>query len=150
MFLLDTNVISELRKRSPDAHVVRWARAHAPSCLFISSITLMELETGVLRVERRDPVQGTALRNWLDRHVLKASAGRILAIDAVVAKRCAQLHIPDPRSERDALIAATALVHGMTVVTRNVTDFQHCGAALLNPWVSQLNEEPVGYAIIPR
>jgi predicted nucleic acid-binding protein len=151
MFLLDTNVISELRKRNADSHVVRWVKAHSPSCLFISAITLMELETGVLRVERRDPVQGALLRTWLDHQVSKAFTGRVLAVDAAVARRCARLHVPDPRSETDALIAATALVHGMTVVTRNVADFQHCKVSLLNPWVSQLNEEPAKYAAtLPR
>jgi predicted nucleic acid-binding protein len=149
MFLLDTNVISELRKRNADSHVVRWAKGHSPSCMFISAITLMELETGVLRIERRDRDQGALLRTWLDHHVSKAFAGRILAVDAIVARRCAQLHIPDPRSDTDALIAATALVHGMTVVTRNVADFQHCKVPLLNPWVSQLNEEPASYTTTP-
>ncbi|RMV26859.1 type II toxin-antitoxin system VapC family toxin [Pseudomonas syringae group genomosp. 3] len=141
MFLLDTNVVSELRKRNADANVLRWSRTQMASSLFISSITILELETGILRVERRDPTQGAALRMWLDHHVLKAFAGRILPIDTQVAKRCAQLHVPDPRSECDALIAATALVHGMTVVTRNTADFKSSGAALLNPWISQLNEE---------
>lgn len=150
MFLLDTNVVSELRKRSPDANVLRWSRSHMASSLFISSITLLELETGVLRVERRDPIQGAAFRTWLEHHVLKAFAGRILAVDTAVAKRCSQLHIPDPRSECDALIAATALVHGMTVVTRNTADFQPCNVALLNPWISQLNEEPASYSTAAR
>ncbi|WP_147482330.1 type II toxin-antitoxin system VapC family toxin, partial [Pseudomonas syringae] len=115
-----------------------------------SSITILELETGILRVERRDPTQGAALRMWLDHHVLKAFAGRILPIDTQVAKRCAQLHVPDSRSECDALIAATALVHGMTVVTRNTADFKSSGAALLNPWISQLNEETAYYSSASR
>ena len=150
MFLLDTNVVSELRKRSPDANVLKWSRSHMASSLFISSITLLELETGVLRVERRDPIQGAALRTWLEHHVLKAFAGRILAVDTAVAKRCAHLHIPYPRNECDALIAATALVHGMTVVTRNTADFQPCNVALLNPWISQLNEEPASDSTAAR
>ncbi|AAO55517.1 MULTISPECIES: type II toxin-antitoxin system VapC family toxin [Pseudomonas syringae group] len=150
MFLLDTNVVSELRKRNADANVLRWSRTQMASSLFISSITILELETGILRVERRDPTQGAALRMWLDHHVLKAFAGRILPIDTQVAKRCAQLHVPDPRSECDALIAATALVHGMTVVTRNTADFKSSGAALLNPWISQLNEETAYYSSASR
>ncbi|KPZ21648.1 MULTISPECIES: type II toxin-antitoxin system VapC family toxin [Pseudomonas syringae group] len=150
MFLLDTNVVSELRKRNADANVVRWSRTRMASSLFISSITILELETGILRIERRDPTQGAALRMWLDHHVLKAFAGRILPIDTQVAKRCAQLHVPDPRSECDALIAATALVHGMTVVTRNTADFKSSGAALLNPWISQLNEETAYYSSASR
>ncbi|RML16791.1 PIN domain protein [Pseudomonas syringae pv. maculicola] len=150
MFLLDTNVVSELRKRNADANVLRWSRTQMASSLFISSITILELETGILRVERRDPTQGAALRMWLDHHVLKAFAGRILPIDTQVAKRCAQLNVPDPRSECDALIAATALVHGMTVVTRNTADFKSSGAALLNPWISQLNEETAYYSSASR
>ncbi|MCI3944822.1 VapC toxin family PIN domain ribonuclease [Pseudomonas syringae] len=150
MFLLDTNVVSELRKRNADANVLRWSRTRLASSLFISSITILELETGILRIERRDPTQGAALRMWLDHHVLKAFAGRILPIDTQVAKRCARLHVPDPRSECDALIAATALVHGMTVVTRNTADFQSCGVALLNPWISQLNEDAARYASTSR
>ncbi|POD71974.1 VapC toxin family PIN domain ribonuclease [Pseudomonas syringae group genomosp. 3] len=150
MFLLDTNVVSELRKRNADANVLRWSRTQMASSLFISSITILELETGILRIERRDPTQGAALRMWLDHHVLKAFAGRILPIDTQVAKRCAQLHVPDPRSECDALIAATALVHGMTVVTRNTAEFKSSGAALLNPWISQLNEETAHYSSASR
>lgn len=150
MFLLDTNVVSELRKRNADSNVLRWSRTQMASSLFISSITILELETGILRVELRDPTQGAALRMWLDHHVLKAFAGRILPIDTQVAKRCAQLHVPDPRSECDALIAATALVHGMTVVTRNTADFKSSGAALLNPWISQLNEETAYYSSASR
>ncbi|MDF7794085.1 type II toxin-antitoxin system VapC family toxin [Pseudomonas syringae] len=150
MFLLDTNVVSELRKRTADANVLRWSRTQMASSLFISSITILELETGILRIERRDPIQGAVLRMWLDQHVLKAFAGRILTVDTQVARRCAQLHVPDPRSECDALIAATALVHGMTVVTRNTMDFQSCGVALLNPWVSQLNEEAAVYSRASR
>jgi len=85
-------------------------------------------------VERRDPAQGAILRSWLDDHVLPAFADRVLPVDVVVAQRCASLHVPDPRSDRDALIAATAMVHGMTVVTRNVADFEPTGVRILNPW----------------
>ena len=102
--------------------------------LFLSVITILELETGVLLVERRDPPKGAMLRAWLDGHVLPAFAGRVLAIDTAVAQRCASLHVPDPRAERDTLIAATALVHGKTVVTRNVADFEPTGVPILNPW----------------
>lgn len=139
MFVLDTNVVSELRKAKAgkaDPNVTAWATSVPAGDLFISAITVLELETGVLLVERRDPAQGAVLRTWLDRHVMPAFAGRVLAVDVAVAQRCARLHVPDPRAERDALIAATALVHGMTVVTRNVADFEPTGVALLNPWVS--------------
>lgn len=137
MYLLDTNVVSELRKAKAgkaDRNVTAWAASVPAAGLFLSAISILELETGILLVERRDPAQGAVLRAWLDDHVLPAFAGRVLPVDTVVAQRCARLHVPDPRSDRDALIAATALVHGLTVVTRNVADFAPTGVALVNPW----------------
>jgi predicted nucleic acid-binding protein len=137
MYLLDTNVVSELRKvraGKADPNVARWADRVDASELYLSVITVQELEIGVLLVERRDPVQGAMLRSWLNDHVLPAFAGRILPVDTVVALRSARLHVPDPHPVRDGLIAATALVHGMTVVTRNVEDFAGAGAKVLNPW----------------
>lgn len=137
MYLLDTNVVSELRKvrlGKADVHVAEWADSVDAADLYVSVITLQELEIGVLLVERRDPAQGAVLRAWLDAHVLPAFNGRILSIDTAVAQRSAQLHVPDPRPVRDGLIAATALVHGMTVVTRNVADFEPTGVTVLNPW----------------
>lgn len=137
MFLLDTNVVSELRRAGKaDAGVIAWASGVQPIHLFISAVTVLELEIGVLRIERRDVTQGQMLRHWLDQQVLPAFAGRVLPIDVMVAKQCAPLHVPDPKSERDALIAATALAHGMTVVTRNLEDFQHIPVPLFNPWGS--------------
>jgi len=137
MYLLDTNVVSELRKAKSgkaDAGVIAWAAGLPASELFLSAISVLELEMGVLLVERRDATQGAVLRSWLDWHVLPAFADRTLPVDAAVARRCARLHVPDPRAERDALIAATALVHDLTVVTRNVGDFEATGIRLLNPW----------------
>ncbi len=137
MFLLDTNVISELRKlgdRRASANVVGWISNVDATSLYLSAVTLMELELGILRLERRDTIQGTRLRAWMNSHVLPEFSERILPIDAPVALRCARLHTPDPRSERDAFIAATALVHGMTVVTRNVADFAPTYVPTLNPW----------------
>lgn len=137
MYVLDTNVVAELRKAKAgkaDKNVTTWAACIAPSSLFLSTITVLELELGVLLMERRDHSQGAMLRQWIEEHVLPAFAGRILPIDTTVARRCAQLHVPDPKSERDAFIAATALVHGMTVVTRNIDDFVPTGATTLNPW----------------
>lgn len=137
MFVIDTNIVSELRKigsSSADRAIVAWAEAMDAEDLHLSAITVLELELGVLRMERRDPQQGAALRAWLDHQVLAEFRPRILPIDTVVAQRCAALHVPDPRSERDALIAATALVHGMTIVTRNVADFEPTGVAIMNPW----------------
>jgi predicted nucleic acid-binding protein len=141
MFVLDTNVVAELRKAKAgkaDRNVAAWASRVPASSLFVSAITILELETGVLLVQRRDLKQGALLRAWLDQHVLPAFSGRVLPVDTAVAQRCAALHVPDPRSERDALIAATALVHGMTVVTRNAADFAATGASLLNPWEAVL------------
>ncbi|WP_225774183.1 type II toxin-antitoxin system VapC family toxin [Pseudomonas sp. Marseille-Q5115] len=139
MYVLDTNVISELRKAKTgkaNAGVVAWGQAVPANEMFISAITVMELETGVLQVSRRDPVQGSILRKWLNEAVMPEFRGRVLSIDSAVAIRCAALHVPDPRQERDALIAATALIHGMTVITRNVKDFEATGVPLFNPWVS--------------
>lgn len=137
MFILDTNVVSELRKvraGRADKNVAVWSSSVDASTLFVSAITIMELETGVLQIERRDSGQGALLKTWLDGHVLPEFAGRVLPVDTAVAQRCARLHVPDRRSEREALIAATALVHGMTVVTRNVADFVETGVAIVNPW----------------
>lgn len=137
MYLLDTNVVSELRKirlGKADVHVAAWADSVVAADLFLSVITIQELEIGVLLAERRDPSQGAVFRTWLNNHVLPAFAGRILSVDTAVAKRSALLHVPDPRPVRDGLIAATALVHGMTVVTRNLADFEPTGVITLNPW----------------
>jgi predicted nucleic acid-binding protein len=137
MFILDTNVVSELRKArdgKADPRFVQWVRTVVAVELFLSVITVMELEIGVLQMERRDPVQGDILRKWLDRHVIPEFLGRTLPVDFDVAGRCARLHVPNRRNERDAMIAATAIVHGMTVVTRNVIDFETTGALVLNPW----------------
>lgn len=137
MYVLDTNVVSELRKARTgkiDANVAAWAESIDASALFVSSIMIMELELGILSVERRDAIQGSRLRSWLEQHVLPEFSGRTLPVDTAVALRCARLHVPDKRSERDAIIAATALVHGMSVVTRNVADFEPTGVAIINPW----------------
>lgn len=137
MFVLDTNVVSELRKiraGKADQNVSRWAGTIDAAGLYLCAITVHELELGVLLLERRDPQQGALFRAWLNGHVLPAFGGRILPVDTAVAQRAAKLHVPDPRPVRDSLIAATALVHGMTVVTRNVSDFEASGVAILNPW----------------
>ena len=139
MFLVDTNVIAELRKGRTgraNSNVITWADSIPAASLFLSVISVLEIEIGVLLVERRDPAQGAVLRSWLDLHVMTAFAGRILPVDTAVVRRCAGLHVPDRRPDRDALIASTALVHGMTVVTRNVSDFAPTGVGIINPWIS--------------
>ena len=137
MYILDTNVVSELRKaKKAHQNVKKWAQPLPPASLYISVISVLELEIGILLIERRDKEQGAILRAWMERHVLPTFSGRILAIDTPVAQRCAALHVPNPRSDRDALIAATALVHGLTVATRNVADFERMGVGVLNPWES--------------
>jgi len=135
MFLLDTNVISELRRPGKaNSKVAEWADGVRQAELFLSAITILEIEIGILRRERQDQAQGAALRVWMDSYVRPAFDGHILPVDTAVALRCARLHVPDPRSDRDALVAATALVHGLTVVTRNVKDFQRMALDLINPW----------------
>jgi predicted nucleic acid-binding protein len=137
MHLLDTNVISELRKaksKNADKNVIKWAKSVSPASLFLSIITILELETGIHSIERKDASQGALLRTWMDTHVMPTFSDRILNLDVAIAQRCAKLHVPNKKSERDAIIAATALVHGMTVVTRNVRDFDLTGVDLLNPW----------------
>ena len=137
-FLLDTNVVSELRKigdGKADANVAAWIDAQDATSFYMSAITILELERGILGIQRRDAVQGARLRSWLEGHVRPAFAGRILPIDDAIATSCAHLHIPDRRNEADALIAATALVHGMTIVTRNVKDFEGTGVVVIDPWL---------------
>ena len=135
MFLLDTNVISELRHGKPNqsSQVRRWAAEQSTGRLFLSAITILELEQGIPALERRAPPQGSALRIWLT-GVRDVFAGRVLPFTDQSATICASLHVPNPRSERDAMIAATAIEHGFTVVTRNTQDFVNTGVLLLNPW----------------
>jgi predicted nucleic acid-binding protein len=139
MFLLDTNVVSELRKITSgkaDGNVTNWARGVKPSDFYISVITVHELEVGVRLANRRDPRQGAALRLWLEEQILMGFNGRILPVDTAIALRSASLHVPDPHPIKDGLIAATALVHGMTVVTRNVADFAGTGVPVFDPWTA--------------
>lgn len=137
MYLLDTNVVSELRKvrlGTADPGVARWAESVAVADLYLSAITVQELELGVLLAERKEPARGAVLRQWLDGQVVPSFDGRILSVDAAVARRSAGLHVPVPRPIADGLIAATALVHGMTLVTRDAGHFAPMGVPLVNPW----------------
>ena len=137
MFLLDTNVVSELRKvgsNRANIQVEKWARSTPGKQTFISVITVFELERGVLLIERRDQMQGSILRQWLNGHVLINYAERIIPVSIGIAQRCASLHVPDPMPDYDAMIAGTALEHGLTLVTQNTKDFERTGVKLLNPW----------------
>ena len=138
MLLLDTNVVSELRKvraGRADPNVTAWATTIPSAEMFVSVITIHELEHGVLLAERADPSKGAVLRTWLDRSVTAAFAERILPVDETVARRAAALHVPDPAPFRDALIGATALVHRMAVATRNTVEFERfAGLDIVNPW----------------
>ena len=139
MYLLDTNVISEIRKGKGTAakpSVIRWVQSLPPTSFYLSVISVLEVEIGILLKARRDAPQAEVLRTWLERQLLPSFEGRILPIDIAVVRRCAALHVPNPRSDRDAMIAATALVHGLTVVTRNTSDFRPTGVDLINPWES--------------
>ena len=131
-FLLDTNVLSDLRRARVE--VVSWTRRHADDDFAVSAVSLMELERGVLLVERRDPLQGRGLRHWLDEQVVPEFAERTLPVDAAVALRAAALHVPDPMPSEDAYIAATALVHGLVLATRNIGDFARTLVPTVDPW----------------
>jgi toxin FitB len=140
MLLLDTNVVSELRKvrlGKADPNVAKWSETLDTADLFISTVTIHELEIGVLLAERRDPPQGAMFREWLETQILSAFDGRILPLDVAVARRAAKLHVPNPQPINDAFIAATAFVHGMTVATRNLADFASTGVPLVSPWEVQ-------------
>jgi predicted nucleic acid-binding protein len=140
MYVLDTDVVSVLRRpERADPGVAAWAARTPLASHFIASITLYELELGIVSLERRDHRQGVILRAWMDAQILPRFEGRILPLDAAVAQRAAALHVPNRRPERDAFIAATALVHRMTVVTRNVEDYAPTGVDILNPWASTPN-----------
>ena len=144
MYLLDTNVVSEMRKDSRtkpsspkmDRRVEHWLKRAEPQTLHLSVISILELERGFHLLKRRDPAQAELILLWVRNRILPGFDGRILSIDLVIAQRCATLVVPNPIEYRDALIAATALVHGMTLVTRNVRHFEPTGVTLLNPWES--------------
>ena len=137
MYLLDTNVISEFRKIASgkaDKKVIEWSNTIEPAELFLSVVTIQELEIGTLLAERRDPTQGKLLRHWVNNYVLEVFSERLLDITPQIAISSAQFCVPNPKPINDMLIAATASVHNMTVVTRNIADFEGTGVKLFNPW----------------
>ena len=135
MYLLDTNVISAFRRSERlSQKVLAWAESVESGDFFLSAITVSEIEQGILARERSDAIQGAILREWFDKDVMPAFEDRTLSFDAEIARKCAALHVLDPRPERDAMIAATALIHGLTVVTRNVADFEKLEVLLIDPW----------------
>jgi predicted nucleic acid-binding protein len=135
MFLLDTNVVSELRRTErAEISVVRWSQAQDPATFHISVVTLMEIRHGALLIQRRDARQAAVFLRWLNDRILSEFRERTIPVSAEIALACAALHVPNPKSERDAWIAATALVLNLTVVTRNTRDFDQTGVKLFNPW----------------
>ena len=142
MFLLDTNIISESRKLGSsriDPRAARWFDQIDLEETFVSAMTIFELELGVRQMERRDAKQGSALRHWLDDQILPTYENRTLPLSRDIALICAGLHIPDPKSERDAWIAATAIDAKLTLASRNVADFAGMGVELINPFEPDLD-----------
>jgi toxin FitB len=134
MFLLDTNVISELRRQSKaDRSVLAWYKRVSPDLMFVSPVVFAEMEIGVRSLERRDKLQAAMLRIWVE-NIFETFKNRCIPIDQNIARIFARLQVPDRRPERDAWIAATALEHSLTVVTRNEADFKPMDVPLLNPW----------------
>ncbi|MFT4288858.1 type II toxin-antitoxin system VapC family toxin [Nocardioides sp.] len=135
-YLLDSNVVSQARKQHGSPAVLTWLGSVGAEEVALSVVTLMELEVWVLRRERREATEGRSWRAWLEKEVAVGLASQIIPVDSRVARGAATLHVPDPAPDRDALIAATALVHDLTVVTRNTRDFERTGVRLLNPWAA--------------
>lgn len=142
VFITDRGKPAHVLLSSEEYQRLTKQRRSIADSLAVPGVADIEFEPGVLSIERKDATQGAVLRAWLDQHVLPEFSERTLPVDTAVARRCARLHVPDKRGERDALIAATALVHGMTVVTRNVDDFQSTGLTSLNPWQSIIGDNP--------
>ena len=134
-YLLDTNVVSALRRKDKaEKRVIEWFESLAGAEFFISALTMMEIETGIRRLERYDRRQAAIIRSWKEGPLRTLFQGRFVDVDLEIAERCASLHVPDPQPEIDALIAATAIVRGLTLVTRNERDFATMPVQVMNPW----------------
>ncbi len=134
-FLLDTNVVSALRRKDKaEKQVVDWFESVAGAEFFISALTMMEIEIGVRRLERHDRRQAAIIRAWKEGPLRTLFRGRFVDVDLEIAERCASLLVPDPQPEIDALIAATAIVRGLTLVTRNERAFLTMPVRMMNPW----------------
>lgn len=139
MFLLDTNVISELRKikiGKANKGLEIWSKNHNKKIMFLSVISLLELEIGALSLERKDPKQGTVIRMWIDEIIKPKFKDRIIPVSTKTVLICSKMHIPNRKSITDSLIAATAIEHNLTVITRNEKDFEETGAKIFNPFSS--------------
>ena len=134
MFLIDTDVLSALRRRGRSPDVVQWISDRRTTDLYLSVVSVSEVERGIVRRRRRDPVFAQVLAAWLD-GVLALYGERILAVDLSTARRWGRLSGTLGHESADLLIAATALEHGLTVVTRNVRHFEPTGVPVLNPFV---------------
>lgn len=132
-YLLDTNVVSEVRKRHPDPRVLAWYGRVASADLFISALTVGEFRLGIERLRRRDAAQADLLEQWL-RGLQVIYADHIVDVDAGVAEQWGRLNVPDPLPVIDGLLAASAITHGCTLVTRNVADVAGTGVPLINPF----------------
>jgi predicted nucleic acid-binding protein len=132
-YLIDTNVISELRRREPDPHVLDWYHAAPSAGLFLSVLSIGEIRLGIERLRRKDGAQAQALESWLDGLAI-SFADRIIGIDADTAQEWGRLNVPDPLPVIDGLLAASAKVRGWTLVTRNTADLARCGVTLVNPF----------------
>jgi toxin FitB len=132
-YLLDTCVVSELRKRDPDSRVLSWYGTVQPGDLYVSVLTIGEIRHGIERIRRRDPVQAARLERWLT-GLNVSYRDRIVGVDASIAEEWGRISVPDPLPVVDGLLAASAIVRDWTLVTRNVRDVRHCGVRLLNPF----------------
>jgi predicted nucleic acid-binding protein len=137
-FLPDTNVLSELRRRTPDKNVLAWFATTRASQLHLSVLVVGEIRQGIARLARRDPARSSRLDEWLTR-LLGSYADRILPITADIAQEWGRLNVPDPVAPVDGLLAATAKVHGMTLVTRNTVDVARTGVSLINPFDARID-----------